>query len=63
MYDRIPNNVAHFLRHNNTTTLIPPLLYPPQGTISPILRIPIPTPSAADSRSTARASHAGEAPR
>jgi len=22
MHDRIPNNVAHFLRHNNTATLI-----------------------------------------
>lgn len=62
MHDRIPNNVAHFLRHNNTTTLITPLLYPPQGTASPILRISIPTSSTADSRSIAYASHADEAP-
>ena len=61
MYDRIPNNVAHFLRHNNTTTLITPLLYPLQGTISPILRISIPTPPATDNRSVTCASRAGEA--
>ena len=60
-YDRIPNNVAYFLRHNNTTTLITPLLYPPQGTISPILRISILTSSATDNRSIVCVSHAGEA--
>ena len=62
MHDRIPNNVAHFLRHNNTTTLITPLLYPQQGTVSPILRISILTSSAAGNGSTACASHADEAP-
>ena len=61
MHDRIPNNLAHFLRHNNTTALITPLLYPPQGTISPILRISILTSSATDCRSIVCASHAGEA--
>lgn len=61
MYDRIPNNVAQFLRHNNTTTLTTPLLSPLQGTISPILRISIPTSSAADNRSIVCLSHAGEA--
>ena len=59
MHDRIPNNVAHFLRHNNTTILITQLLHPPQRTISPILRILIPTSSAADNRSIACASRAG----
>lgn len=62
MHDCIPNNVAQFLRHNNTTTLITPLLYPPIGTVSPILRILIPTSSAVDSRSITCASHADEAP-
>ena len=61
MHDCIPNNVAQFLRHNNTTTLITPLLYPLQGTISPILKISVPPSSAADCRSITCASHAGEA--
>ena len=62
MHDRTPNNVAHFLRHNNTTILITPLLHLLQGTISPILRILIPTSSATDSRNITCASRTGAPP-